>query len=239
VRAPDDVRTSHGIFAWSIGYAEVERLLRRLWPSHLAKVKRIADQRHGGDLSRVQTGWRHDLEAALDREAEARRDFGRRCEKWKKQRQWSEELRRRRMPPEERRALECKEHNERMKALSAKYDEREKASAALALMKLRGHVRPGRTAHYQHLLADIADIGPVGVTASDVCYIVAAHGAHLLAPEQRERWGREIAGALVVAGVLVARSPDRFVLQENAAELHDIAGEYSEDHQSQMEWRDP
>jgi hypothetical protein len=98
VRAPDDVRTSHGIFAWSIGPAEVERLLRRLWPSYLAKVKRIADQRHGGNLSRVQTSWHHELKVALDREAEARRDFGRRCEKWRKQRRLSEELRRKRMP---------------------------------------------------------------------------------------------------------------------------------------------
>jgi hypothetical protein len=179
--------------------------------------QRIADQPYGGDLSRVTTSWRYALEAALDREAQARQDFGQRRQKWEREREWSEELRRRRMPPEQRRELERKEHDERMKAISAELNKREKGSAARALIDFRSHVRRGRTAQFQRLLAEIAHTGPDGVTASDISYIVAPSGAHLLAPEQRDKRGREIAEALVASGVLVGRGPDRFVLQEHPA----------------------
>ena len=103
----------------------------------------------------MPAGWRAALEAALDREAEARRDFGRRCEKWQTQRKRSDELRRRQMPPEERRALERKERDARMKAINADLDEREKAGAVRALMEMKSHVRHGRIARVRDLLAGI------------------------------------------------------------------------------------
>jgi hypothetical protein len=42
-----------------------------------------------------------------------------------------------RMPFEQRRALERKEHHRRMKPINAELDEREKASAAGALIEVR------------------------------------------------------------------------------------------------------
>ena len=202
VRAPKDIRIRHGIFAWSIGRREVERLLRGLWPAYIANIKRIADQRNGGEVSLVPATWHRDLEIALDREAAARRDFARRCEKLQEQRKLSDELRRRQMPPEERRALERKEHDTRMKAIYAELDEREKAGAARALMEVRSYLRHGRIDRVQHLLASIAEAGSEGVTAARISQIVAPRGARLLRPEQRDGWGREIAEALVTGAFL-------------------------------------
>ena len=176
--------------------------------------KRIANKLYGGDINFVPASWRHDLEAALDREAQARRDFGRRCEKWLKQRKWSEELRRRRMPPEQRRDLERKERDARMKAIRAELDEREKASAARALMEVRSHVRHGRIGRVQHLLAGIAEVGSEGATATDICHIIAPRGARLLPRDERDKRGREIAEALMAVGILVSVNADRFMLQQ-------------------------
>ena len=62
VRAPKDIRFRQGIFAWSISRREVDRLLRGLWPTYVAKIKRIANQQYGGELSLVPATWHHDLE---------------------------------------------------------------------------------------------------------------------------------------------------------------------------------
>jgi hypothetical protein len=213
--------------SYDISHADVSRLLRSLWPSYITDQARIADRCFDGDINRVTPRWQSRLEAALDREVDARRAYDRRREKWEQKQRERERVRRERMPSEQRRELERKEHDERMKAINAELDEREKASAARALMEVRSHVRHGRLNHVQHLLTGIAEMGPEGVTVSNICYIVVPRGAHLLSPEQRERWGREIAKALVVAGVLAARGPDRFARQENAVLSRDIAVEYS------------
>jgi hypothetical protein len=214
VRAPNDIRIRHGIFAWSISRREADRLLRGLWPAYIASIKRIANQQYGGELSLVPATWHRDLKIALDREAAARRDFAHRCEKWQEQRKRSDELRRRQMPPEERRTLERKERDTRMKAIYAELDEREKAGAARALMEVRSHLRHGRIDRVQHLLASIAEAGFEGVTAAGISQIVAPRGAHLLRPEQRDGWGREIAEALVTGGILGAVASDLFVLKK-------------------------
>jgi hypothetical protein len=213
VRAPKDVRFRHGIFAWSISRREVDRLLIGLWPAYIASIKRIANQQYGGELSLVPATWHRDLKIALDREAAARRDFARRCEKWQEQRKLSDELRRRQMPPEERRALERKERDTRMKAINAELDERERAGAARALMEVRSHLRHGRIDRVQHLLASIAEVGSEGVTATDISHIVARRGAQLLSAEQRVRWGGEIAEALMRLGILETVNGDRFTWQ--------------------------
>jgi hypothetical protein len=214
VRPPDAVRLRNGPFAWAISYADVERLLRWIWPGYLARIERLANKQYGGNLSHVPASWQISLETALNREADARRDFGRRREKWKEQRKWSEDLRRKRRPPEQRLELERKERDARMKLIRADLDKRDKASAARALMEARSHLRHGRISRLQHLLAGIAEMGPEEVTVTDLAYIVAPRGAHLLSSEQRDAWGREIAEALAAIGVLVSRGPDRFVLQE-------------------------
>jgi hypothetical protein len=112
VRAPEGAQHREGLYAWRISDSEVERLLRILWPNYVTSRQRVADRLYGGDVSRASTSWRRALEAALDREARARRDFGRRREKWEKERKSADELRRRRMPAEQRRDLERKEHSD-------------------------------------------------------------------------------------------------------------------------------
>ena len=203
---------------FDISHAEVLRLLRSLWPGYIGDQIRIADRRFGGDVNRVTPCWQSRLKAALDREAEARRAYSGRREKWEQNQRERERLRRERMPFEQRRELERKEHDARMKAISAELDEREKAGATRILMAIRSHIRRGRISHVQPLLQGIARTGSEGVTAEDISRIIAPQGAHLLLPEQRGRWGREIAEALVAGGLVVGVVPDRFVLQEYAVE---------------------
>jgi hypothetical protein len=207
--------------SFDISHAEVLRLLRSLWPGYISdqiRIARVADRRFGGDVNRVTPCWQSRLKAALDREAEARRAYSGRREKWEQKQRERERLRRERMPFEQRRELEGKEHDARMKAISAELDEREKAGAARTLMAIRSHIRRGRISHVQPLLQGIARTGSEGVTAEDISRIIAPQGAHLLLPEQRGRWGREIAEALVAGGLVVGVVPDRFVLQEYAVE---------------------
>jgi hypothetical protein len=78
VRAPEGARHREGLYAWAISDSEVKRLLRLLWPNYVASQQRLADRLCGGDVSRVFTSWRQALEGALDREAQARRDYARR-----------------------------------------------------------------------------------------------------------------------------------------------------------------
>ena len=207
--------------SFDISHAEVLRLLRSLWPGYISdqiRIARVADRRFGGDVNRLTPCWQSRLKAALDREAEARRAYSGRREKWEQKQRERERLRRERMPFEQRRELERKEHDARMKAISAELDEREKAGAARTLMAIRSHIRRGRISHVQPLLQGIARTGSEGVTAEDISRIIAPQGAHLLLPEQRGRWGREIAEALVAGGLVVGAVPDRFVLQEYAVE---------------------
>jgi hypothetical protein len=199
VRAPEGARHRQGLYAWAISDNEVERLLRLLWPNYVASQQRLADRLYGGDVSRVSTSWRYALEAALDREAQARRDYARRREKWEQERRLSEELRRRRMPAEQRRELEREEHEVRVRAISAELDKRDKARALLDVIS---HIRHGRIERFQHLLVELADISE-GITAPQVAYIVAPREARLLAPEQRERWGKEIMALLLGRGLVV------------------------------------
>ena len=69
-------------YSFDISHAEVQRLLRLLWPKYIVDQKRTADRYYGGDVSCVAPSWRPGLEAALDREAKARREFSARREKW-------------------------------------------------------------------------------------------------------------------------------------------------------------
>jgi hypothetical protein len=219
------VRHSQGIFAWDISNADVKRLLELIWPKYVADLKRTAERWYAGDVSRVAQTWRWAFEAALDREVAARREFGRRREKWEKDRKWSEELRRRRMPPAQRQELERKEREVRMEAIRAELDEREKGRAVRALLDAKSHACHSRISQCRQLLALIAEMGSEGVNAADISHMVAPRGARLLSPEQRNKWGGEIAHALVAGGLLVARDPDRFVLQEHAAAFGDVTGE--------------
>jgi hypothetical protein len=212
VRAPEGARHRDGLYAWKISDSEVERLLRLLWPNYVASQQRLADRLYGGDASRVSTHWRQALEAALDREAQARRDFARRREKWEKERQQSEELRRRRMPAEQRWELERKEHDVRMRAINAELDERDKARAACALMEVVSHIRHGRIDRVQHLLSVIAETSE-GITAPLVAYIVAPREARLLTPEQRDRWGKEIIALLLTQGLVLELKPGCFAVK--------------------------
>jgi hypothetical protein len=202
VRAPEGAQHRDGIYAWRIRNREVERLLRLLWPNYVASRQRLADRLYGGDVSRVSTSWRQALEAALDREAEARRHFARRREKWEAERKHSEGLRRGRMSPEKRRELERKEHDVRMRAIYAELDERGKAYAARAILEVISHIRHGRIDRVQHLIAGIAEISE-GITASDIASLVVPREAHLLPPEQRDRWGNQIILALSEQGFLL------------------------------------
>jgi hypothetical protein len=121
-------------YSCDISYAEVRRLLLLLWPKYIADQKRTADRCYGGDVSRMAPSCQADLEAALDREARARREFGGRREKWEQRQRELERLRRQRMPPEQRRELERKERDERLRVLHAECDERDRCYARKALL---------------------------------------------------------------------------------------------------------
>ena len=202
-------------YSFDISHAEVQRLLRLLWPKYIADQKRTADRCYGGDVSRVAPSWRPGLEAALDREAEARREFGARREKWEQRQRELERLRRQNMPPEQRRELERKEHDERMRLLHAEYDERDKCYATNALLHIKAAIRRGVSeTKYRHLLDGIAAIGPDGATVLDIVCIAVnsyARGVRLIPPDDLRRWGNEIAQALVARGLVCAVAPDRFI----------------------------
>jgi hypothetical protein len=202
-------------YSFDISYAEVQRLLRLLWPKYIADQKRTADRCYGGDVSRVAPSWRPGLEAALDREAKARREFGARREKWEQRQRELERLRRQRMSPEQRRELERKEHDERMRVLSAEYDERDLRYARKTLLDIKLAISKGRSeSQYRHLLDGIAAAGPDGATALDIAYIaVVRHvrGLRLNPPDEVERWGNDIAQALAARGLVCAIAPDRFI----------------------------
>jgi hypothetical protein len=197
-------------------------LLRLLWPTYVASRQRLADRLYGGEVSRVPASWRFALEAALDREAEARRHFARRREKWEQQRRQSEELRRRRMPPEQRRELERKERDIRMRAINADLDKRGRAHAIRALMEALSQIRRGRIDCIRDLLTAIAET-PVDIAASDVASLVIPREAHLLPPDDRDRWGKEIVVALAERGFLVEQMPDCYTINIHAAGPVDAA----------------
>jgi hypothetical protein len=223
VRAPEGTRHRNGPYAWSISNREAERLLRLLWPTYVASRQRLADRSHGGEVSRVPASWRYALEAALDREVEARRAFARRRDKWEQQRRQSEELRRRQMPPEQRRELERKERDIRMRAINADLDKRGRGHATRTMMEARSHIRRGRLDRIQGLLTGIAGM-PEGVAASEIALLVVPREAHLLPPADRDRWGREIVVALAERGFLVEQMPDCYTINIHAAGPVDAAG---------------
>jgi hypothetical protein len=202
-------------YSFDISHAEVQHLLRLLWPKYIADQKRTADRCYGGDVSRVAPSWRPGFEAALDREAKARREFGARREKWEQRQRELERLRRQRMPPKQRRELERKEHDERMRVLSAEYDERDIRYARKTLLDIKLAISKGRSeSQYRHLLDGIAAAGPDGATALDIAYIaVVRHvrGLRLNPPDEVERWGNDIAQALAARGLVCAIAPDRFI----------------------------
>ena len=203
---------------FDISHADVLRLLRSLWPGYVTDQTRIADRCFGGDINRVTPRWQSCLEAALDREAQAHREFGARREKWEQQQRELERLRRQRMPPEQRRELERKEHDERMRVLSAEYDERDKCYARKALLDIKAAIRNASETKYRHLLDGIAATGPDGATALDFVYIAVsprARGVRLIPPDNLERWGNEIAQALVARGLICDIAPDRFIRPEH------------------------
>ena len=83
-----------------------------------------------------------------------------------------ERLRRQSMPPEQRRELERKEHDERMRVLSAEYDERDKRYARKMLHDIKVAIKKGRSeSQYRHLLDDIAATGSDGATPVDIAYL--------------------------------------------------------------------
>jgi hypothetical protein len=216
VRSPEGARHRDGLYAWSISNREAERLLRLLWPNYVASRQRLADRLYAGDVGRVQANWRYALEAALDREAEARRHFARRREKWEQQRRQSEELRRGRMSAEQRRELERKERDIRMRAIRADLDERGKGHAARAMMEVRSQIRRGRMDRIQALLASIAGM-PKGVAASDIASLVVPREAHLLPSDDRDKWGKEIVVALADRGILVQSKLDYYIMKSHPA----------------------
>ena len=203
---------------FDISHADVLRLLRSLWPGYVTDQTRIADRCFGGDINRVTPRWQSCLEAALDREAQAHREFGARREKWEQQQRELERLRRQHLPPEQRRELERKEHDERMRVLSAEYDERDKCYARKALLDIKAAIRNASETKYRHLLDGIAATGPDGATALDFVYIAVsprARGVRLIPPDNLERWGNEIAQALVARGLICDIAPDRFIRPEH------------------------
>jgi hypothetical protein len=79
------------------------------------------------------------------------------------------------MPPEQRRELERKEHDERMRVLHAEYDERDRCYARRALLDTKVAIRKGRPeSQYRHLLDGIAATGPDGATVLYIAYIAAS-----------------------------------------------------------------
>jgi hypothetical protein len=61
-------------------------------------------------------------------------------------------------------------------------------------MEVVSHIRHGRIDRVQHLLGE-------GITARQVAYLVAPREAHLLTPEQCDRWGKQIMALLLAQGV--------------------------------------
>ena len=213
---PSGRRRSHSL---DISHAEVRRLLQRLWPQYIADQKGRADCWCSADVSRVAPSWQLALEAALDREAKARREFGARREKWEQRQRELERLRRGRMPPEQRRELERKERDERLRVLHAECDERDRCYARKALLDIKFAIRRGGSeSQYRHLLEGIAATGPEGATVLDIAYIAVgqrAHGIHLLPFDEREKRGKDIAEALAARGLVCAIAPDRFIRPEH------------------------
>jgi len=122
------------------------------------------------------------------------------------------------MPSEQRRELERKELNERLRVLSAEYDERDRCYARRALLDTKVAIRKGRENQYRHLLEGIAATGSDGATVLDVAYIAVgqhAHGVHLLPFDEREKRGKDIAEALAARGLVCAIAPDRFIRPEH------------------------
>ena len=201
--------------SFNIGHADVLRLLRSLWPGYITDQIRIADRCFGGDINRVTPRWQSRLKVALDRETDARRAYGRRREKWEQRQRELKRLRRQSMPPEQRRELERKEHDERMRVLSAEYDERDKCYARRALRDIQVVIRKGASeSQYRHLLEGVAAAGQDGATALDVAYIAVSQRArkvHLLPPDELKKWGYDIAQALAARGLICAIAPDRFI----------------------------
>ena len=201
--------------SFNISHADVLRLLRSLWPGYITDQIRIADRCFGGDINRVTPRWQSRLKAALDRETDARRAYGRRREKWEQRQRELERLRRQSMPPEQRRELERKEHDERMRVLSAEYDERDKRYARKTLLDIKVAISKGRSeSQYRHLLEGIAATGPDGATALDIAYIAVSrqvHGIHLVPADELENRGKDIAEALAARGLVRAIAPDRFI----------------------------
>jgi hypothetical protein len=122
------------------------------------------------------------------------------------------------MPPEQRRELERKERDERLRALSAEYDERDRYYARRTLLGIKVAIRKGGSeSQYRHLLDGIAATGPDGCDSVDIACIAVgrrARAVHLLPPDEREKWGKDIAEALAACGLLCATAPDRFIRPE-------------------------
>ena len=119
------------------------------------------------------------------------------------------------MPPEQRRELELEEHDERMRVLSAEYDERDKRYARKMLHDIKVAIKKGRSeSQYRHLLDDIAATGSDGATPVDIAYLaVSRHvrGIHLVPADELEKRGKDIAEALAARGLVCAIAPDRFI----------------------------
>jgi hypothetical protein len=205
--------------SFDISHADVSGLLRSLWPGYITDQTCIADRCFGGDINRATPRWQSRLEAALDRETQARREFGARREKWEQRQRELERLRRQRMPPEQRRELERKEHDERMRVLSAEYDERDKRYARKMLHDIKVAIsKGGSESQCCHLLDYIAATGSDGATVLDIAYIAVrqyARGLRLNPPDDVERWGNDIAQALAARGLVCAIAADRFIRPEH------------------------
>ena len=210
---PSGRRRAHSL---EISHAEVRRLLWRLWPKYADHQTRAASRGDGGG---VAPSWQFALEAALDREAQARREFGARREKWEQRQRELERLRRGRMPPEQRRELERKEHDERLRVLSAEYDERDRRYARRALLDIKVAIGKGASeSQYRHLLEGVAAAGPDGATVRDIAYIAVSrhvHKIHLIPADELEKRGKDIAEALAARGLICAIAPDRFIGPEH------------------------
>lgn len=204
----------HRPYSSEITLAEVRRLLWLLWPKYVDDQKRIAVRRKDRDVSRVVPSWRYALEVALDREAQSRREFAARREKWDQRQRELKRLSRQRTPPEQRRELERKEHDERMRALYAEYDERDKIYARRVLHDIKVAITKGRSDQYRYLLDDIAATGPDGATVLEIAYIALGRNVRELRlnpPDEVERWGNDIAQALAARGLVCAVAPNRFI----------------------------
>jgi hypothetical protein len=123
------------------------------------------------------------------------------------------------MLPEQRRELERKEHDERMRVLSAECDERDRCYARRALFDIKVAIRKAASeSRYRHLLDGIAATRPDGATVLDIAYIAVgqrAHGVHLLPFDEREKRGKDIAEALGARGLVCSIAPGRFIRPEH------------------------